>query len=74
MPQDVPCRFALELRGVSKSFGAVQTLRPLTLSLPEGELLAVLGPSGLREDDDVADRGRVRGGGHGHACGSAGGT
>ncbi len=46
MPQDVPCRFALELRGVSKSFGAVQALRPLTLSLPEGELLAVLGPSG----------------------------
>lgn len=37
---------ALELKGVSKSFGGVQALRPLDLALPEGELLAVLGPSG----------------------------
>ena len=38
--------FALELRGVSKSFGGVPALHPLDLVLPEGELLAVLGPSG----------------------------
>ena len=37
---------ALALQAVSKSYGAVQALKPLDLVLPDGELLAVLGPSG----------------------------
>jgi ABC-type Fe3+/spermidine/putrescine transport system ATPase subunit len=36
----------LELRGVSKEFGAVQAVRDLSLEVRRGELLSVLGPSG----------------------------
>ena len=37
---------AVELRGVSKSFGPVRAVRELELEVRRGELLAVLGPSG----------------------------
>ena len=37
---------AVELRGVSKSFGPVRAVRQLELEVRRGELLAVLGPSG----------------------------
>lgn len=60
--------FALELEDISKSFGAVQALRPLNLVIPEGELLAVLGPSGCGKTTtlrivagfEAADTGVVR--------------
>jgi putative spermidine/putrescine transport system ATP-binding protein len=36
----------LQLVGVSKSFGSVQALRPMTQTIEGGEMLALLGPSG----------------------------
>jgi len=37
---------AVQLTGVSKSFGAVKAVQELDLEVPRGELMAVLGPSG----------------------------
>ncbi|MBN3766180.1 ABC transporter ATP-binding protein [Burkholderia sp. Ac-20365] len=37
---------SVRLRGVSKSFGAVQALKPLNIDVKPGELLSLLGPSG----------------------------
>jgi len=37
---------ALEVRGVSKSFGTVRALDGITLSIPRGELFGLLGPNG----------------------------
>ena len=37
---------AVVLDGISKSFGPVQALKPLTLMIEPGEMLALLGPSG----------------------------
>lgn len=36
----------LSLRGVSKSYGSVHALKPLSLDVEAGEMLALLGPSG----------------------------
>jgi sulfate transport system ATP-binding protein len=36
----------IEVRNVSKKFGAFQALKDINLSVPDGELLALLGPSG----------------------------
>jgi iron(III) transport system ATP-binding protein len=36
----------VSLRGVSKSFGALQAVREVSLEIERGELMAVLGPSG----------------------------
>src|ERR1700719_139714 len=36
----------LQLLGISKSFGSVQALRPMTQTIEGGEMLALLGPSG----------------------------
>ena len=36
----------LHLLGICKSFGSVQALRPMTLTIEGGEMLALLGPSG----------------------------
>ena len=36
----------VQLRGVSKSFGAVHAVREVSLDIERGELMAVLGPSG----------------------------
>lgn len=43
---DVGASTALELCEVSKSYGNVQALKPLNLTVPGGEMLAMLGPSG----------------------------
>jgi sulfate transport system ATP-binding protein len=37
---------SIEIQGVSKAFGGTPVLKEVTLSLPEGELTALLGPSG----------------------------
>jgi ABC-2 type transport system ATP-binding protein len=37
---------ALEIRGVSKSYGSVRALEGITLSIPRGELFGLLGPNG----------------------------
>ena len=39
-------RHALECRGLSKHFGEVQALHKLDLTVPAGQVLALLGPSG----------------------------
>src|SRR6267143_340616 len=36
----------LQLLGISKSFGSVRALRPMTQTIEGGEMLALLGPSG----------------------------
>ncbi len=36
----------LEFRGVSKSFGSTQVVRPLDLSIDTGQVVVLLGPSG----------------------------
>src|SRR5215510_10933314 len=36
----------IEVRDVSKRFGNFQALKSISLSVPDGELLALLGPSG----------------------------
>jgi NitT/TauT family transport system ATP-binding protein len=36
----------IELRGVSKSFGSLDALEPVTLAVEEGETVTLLGPSG----------------------------
>ena len=36
----------VELRGVTKTFGAVRALRGVDLDVPAGSLVSVLGPSG----------------------------
>ncbi|CAI8032295.1 Fe(3+) ions import ATP-binding protein FbpC [Geodia barretti] len=38
--------YALELRGVSKSFGATQAVADVNIDLQRGEILCLLGPSG----------------------------
>ena len=37
---------AIEVRGVTKSYGSVQALRGISLSVPQGELFGLLGPNG----------------------------
>ncbi|MGB4865065.1 MAG: sulfate ABC transporter ATP-binding protein [Hyphomicrobium sp.] len=37
---------SIEVRNISKTFGAFKALDDVTLSLPKGELIALLGPSG----------------------------
>src|SRR5436190_20898973 len=36
----------IEIRNVSKNFGSFQALKNVDLTVPDGELLALLGPSG----------------------------
>ena len=50
----------LEAVGVSKRFGPVVAVDDVQLQVAEGELLAVVGPVGLRQDDVFAHRGRPR--------------
>jgi iron(III) transport system ATP-binding protein len=62
---------ALELSGVSKSFGATRALIDVDLAVADGELLALVGPSGCGKSTllrivaglAAADRGEVRIGG-----------
>jgi putative spermidine/putrescine transport system ATP-binding protein len=45
-PRTMTSAVPLQLLGICKSFGQVQALRPMTLTIEGGEMLALLGPSG----------------------------
>ncbi len=51
----------IHLDGVSKRFGDMTAVDDLTMSIPRGSFYAMLGPSGVWEDDDAAHDRRVRG-------------
>ncbi len=50
---------SIELSHISKSFGSYQALRDVSLSIHDGELVALLGPQRLRQDDAAADHRRA---------------
>ena len=51
---------AISFRGVTKRYGTQEALQPTDLDIEEGEFFCLLGPSGLRQDDDAQPRRRVR--------------
>src|SRR5277367_3792259 len=44
---------AVELRGVSKSFGHVQAVRNVDLQLRSGDIVAILGPNGAGKTSTI---------------------
>ena len=48
----------LELRGISKSFGAIQALSEMDLSLEPGEVLGLMGDNGAGKSTLVQDHRR----------------
>ena len=56
----------LSLRGLSKSFGAVQALRDVSIDCHAGEILALVGENGSREIDIAWNRERLPRAGRGH--------
>ena len=52
-PNSVPAPLAVELRGVHKSFGSVQAVDGIDLSIASGELVAFLGPNGAGKTSTI---------------------
>lgn len=45
-PRSVDRPTLIKLSGVTKKFGAFEALKPIELSIQEGEFVSVVGPSG----------------------------
>jgi ABC-type polar amino acid transport system ATPase subunit len=66
----------IEIENVYKSFGALQVLKGINLTVPKGEVLTVIGGSGSGKSTlltcinglEKIDSGRHRGGRHRCAC------
>ena len=64
----------LECRGVTRRFGGVVAVKPMDVTLAEGEFLSIIGPNGagkttlfnLISGHDAPDGGRIRAGGARH--------
>ena len=52
-PNAVPAPLAVELRGVHKSFGSVQAVDGIDLSIASGEIVAFLGPNGAGKTSTI---------------------
>ena len=50
---------SIEVRNISKTFGTFAALRDVSLTVATGELVALLGPVGLGQDDAAADHRRA---------------
>ena len=61
----------LRLEHVTKRFGSLRGRRRPVLTIPPGSFFALLGPSGLRQDDDAADGRRAGGADRGQHPASA---
>ena len=51
---------SIEVQHVTKRFGSFVALDDVSFTVPPGELVALLGPSGSRQDDAAADHRRAR--------------
>ena len=51
----------IEVKGISRTFGRFVALNDISFTVADGELVALLGPSGLRQDDAAAHHRRARG-------------
>ena len=49
----------IELKGISKSFDGTEALSSVDLYIRKCEFITLLGPSGLRQDDDAAHHRRL---------------
>ena len=51
---------SIEFRDVSKRYGDTVAVRDISFAIAPGTLVTLLGPSGLRQDDDPAHDRRPR--------------
>jgi ABC-type sulfate/molybdate transport systems ATPase subunit len=49
---------SIAIRNISKQFGAFKALDDVSIDIPSGELVALLGTLRLRQDDAAADHRR----------------
>ena len=53
-------RMGIEVKGISQAFGRFVALNDVSFTVPHGELVALLGPSGSRQDHAAAHHRRAR--------------
>ena len=56
----MPDELAIELRGIRKEWDDVVAVQGFDVGIRRGEFFSLLGPLGLRKDDDTADDRRSR--------------